>query len=64
MAGHAEEVIDDDFWWLDSEAEQSRFITVGHHLPLSDDDNPRAIQWFHSADKDRLSDASVRYRSA
>ena len=56
-----------DFWWLsESQASQSWLLGVGHHAPLTDDDDQVSITslnqekpvipgWFHSLDDDRPS---------
>lgn len=42
-----------DFWWLPRNVTSSDFsVLVGHHRPLTDEDDPREIKWFYSLDKD------------
>ena len=51
-----------DLWWLDPRDDaQDQFLCVGHHLPISDDDDPRATQWFHGVEGGRFSENTVRY---
>lgn len=38
-----------DFWWLPEDVkETSLLVKVGYHRPLTDDDDPQSVQWFHS----------------
>ncbi len=49
------DIYETDFWWIQERHHRSLYVGVGHHKPLTDDDNPRAIQWFHSLENGRLS---------
>ena len=50
-----------DLWWVEPVVgAQHRFLYVGHHLPISDDDEPLATSWFHSIAGDHLSEEKVR----
>ena len=33
-----------DFWWIREEQHRSLYVGVGHHRPLTDDDNPYMIE--------------------
>ena len=38
-----------DLWWLPKhETSEKLLIGVGHHYPITDDDNPCSVKWFHS----------------
>lgn len=38
-----------DFWWLpEHESSGKLLVGVGHHRPLTDDDDPCSVEWFHS----------------
>ena len=62
-----------DLWWLsESQASQSWFLGVGHHAPLTDDDDQASITsldqekpvipgWFHSLDEGRPSPSFKLY---
>lgn len=53
-----------DFWWVSPEEEtRYRFLYLGHHHPVSDDENPFAVSWFHSLKEDHFSKSKVRYQS-
>ncbi len=57
-------ILKSDFWWLPQNiAIPSLLVGVGHHNPLTDQDDPRSIKWFHSLDEDdkTLSNTEVKY---
>jgi hypothetical protein len=53
-----------DFWWLPKiRAKENWLVCVGHHHPLTDDDNPCSIKWFQSVGVGReLSYELKKYR--
>ena len=56
------ENVPSDLWWIDlGDDVQGHFLYAGHHLPITDDDDPKAIQWFHSIQGGRLSQNKVRH---
>lgn len=44
-----------DFWWIQEEERRSLYVGVGHHKPLTDDDQPCEIPWFRSLKNGGLS---------
>jgi hypothetical protein len=52
-----------DFWWLPEHIASSELLVgVGHHHPLTDDENPCSVEWFHSVGEgDELSHACRQY---
>ena len=51
-----------DFWWLPKHLDpMSPRVGVGHHKPLTDDDEPSNIKWFHSLKNQRLSSKGKYY---
>ncbi len=60
----SDSILADDFWWLPKNvAIESLSVGVGHHRPLTDEDEPCSAKWFHSLDKDKeiLSEAEEHY---
>lgn len=56
------EVAHSDLWWLrPGEVGQFRFLYLGHHYPMTDDDQPSLDCWFHSLAAKELSHAKVLY---
>lgn len=53
-----------DFWWLPEHVTSTELLVgVGHHHPLTDDENPCSVEWFHSVgDGHELSRARRQYR--
>lgn len=55
-------IFDTDFWWLQEEHYDSLYVGVGHHKPLTDDDEPFRTTWFRSINHGgRLSEAQKNY---
>ena len=51
-----------DFWWTTpEEARRFPFLCVGHHDPISDNDEPLETRWFHSLVNGRFSENKLRY---
>lgn len=53
-------ISESDFWWTE-EQHRSLYVGVGHHKPLTDDDDPCGIKWFHSLENGCLSEVEKRY---
>jgi hypothetical protein len=44
-----------DFWWLPEDVAIDKLsVGIGHHKPLTDEDDPYSVNWFHSLSKDEL----------
>jgi len=52
-----------DLWWVDG-GKKDYLLYVGHHLPITDDDEPHLTRWFHSLEGGRFCKRRVRHPAA